>query len=132
MQIVKNKKGLAEKIQLVNFKKLKEKDIAPLYNKADIKNEIMLVTIDGRLLVDKSDSISGVLKMALDSIATLPLKDLEQLQKEYAAKYPFVKDAVDIKKVTEKLERLEALILCLIPAEMKRREFEKFYYTNIS
>lgn len=118
------------KIQLIDFKKLKPADLAPLYNvtKADIKNSMLFSTADGRILLDKNNPASEAVSIAFNVIIKQPKATLEELQKVYSAKYPTVKEVCDIEKLENNTERFEALVLCLIPAEYKRREFECSYY----
>lgn len=119
-----------EKIQVVDFRKLKPQDLMPLYNvsKAEIKDSMFFITIDGKVLLNKNDPGHEAVKMAFDLISKHPMKAIENLRKEYARKYPNIKEVCDIVNLKNNIERFEALILCLIPAECKRRKFECEYY----
>ena len=46
---------VTEKIQFVDFRKLKPQDLMPLYSvtKAEIKESMFFVTVDGKILLNK-------------------------------------------------------------------------------
>lgn len=125
-----NRTKTVEKIQIIDFKKLKPADLMPLYSvtKSEIMESMLFATVDGKILLNKHNLGSEAVKIAFDVIIKQPKSKLEELEKVYSLKYPNVNNVEDIQKIQNNTERFEALVLCLIPAEYKRREFEKAYY----
>lgn len=124
---------------ITDFKKLNPADFEPLYHfvsKAELREEIILLSAKGILYINSRDAISEFLSKVLEFVMKENTKTLKKYRRELKNKYPAVKGFDDWGKIAKKegcgsKDSLECLIMLLIPIERKRRKFEFDYYGQV-
>lgn len=122
------------KIVEANFKRLNPDDFRPFHNltKEQIKNEYVLVTVDGKIYVNIKKAGYEIISGAFESFMSESRHAIEQYREIYQAQFPNIKDFDDWAKMdADNSQRMLAFGVLIVPLELKRRELEKSYYTKV-
>lgn len=115
-------------IIVTDFKNLNPTDFSPLYNetKKELQQNIFIISPDGRVFLNSREALSDVVRQIFEMLIRYDLKTLKKVSKSLRKKYPSVKNANDVVALP-KDSRYQALVMLMIPAELKRREIQSRY-----
>lgn len=124
------------KITLTDFRKLNPNDFKSFYDltKEEIKTEVILFSPDGRLFINNQEDCGELLTEIFEFLMQYSQYDIEQFAKKQKQRFKDIKSLEDwgeyAKTETDNQKRINALGMLLVPAEVKRRQLEKSYYTS--
>lgn len=132
--MVGNKDGTQEilngKIIVTDFRGLDpEGFVHKNLTKEKIVNEIFLVSVDGKVFLNKSDESSDILCRIFSLLMQESISSLKSYEKMAKRKYWYIHNIEDVGFMkTGYDDKLKALARFLVPVEIERRKIERIYY----
>lgn len=112
------------RIIVTDFIKLKKEEF-PQYEKGDM----FFLHYDGKIYIDSANKANEAIIMLLKMLISYTRAELLREEKERRKKYPNIKTAEDLEQLKgDNAEFLNALVMLIIPMEIKSRELERAYY----
>lgn len=121
------------KVIVCDFKKLDPSNFVPAgMTKEKLRNQLFLCSTDGKIYFKKGDPLAEWVADIFSVFVNETASNLNQYKLKYGKLFPNVKTVEDLVTIPEDdPDRVHALAVVLVPAELKRREIEASYYGKV-
>ncbi|MFG6319536.1 MAG: hypothetical protein K1W33_06780 [Clostridia bacterium] len=133
----KEKKFCGGKLVVTDFKRLNPEEGLFLGEESPEQfcKELAAYSVDGKVYINAKINGSDIVAGIFQNLIPESKDSLWQYQEEYGKKFPHIKTFTDweswAQKETDNEKIVHALVVLMIPLEMKRRSIESSYYGKI-